>query len=241
MDISSLLVSFGPFALCAIALIVFVEIGLLFPFLPGDSLVFAAALLAAQLHVHWALITLIAALAALLGGEMGYYLGKRFGPRMFRPDARILNTQRLKDAGRFFERWGAMSIILGRFVPIIRTYLAPAAAVAKMRHSSFSLWNAISAVAWAGLFGIAGRLFGSIPWVAHNVEWIALGIVVVTVAPIIITALARRRRSTKSESAEPTESVTPAESVPRAESAETTESVPRAGSADPTESAEPKL
>lgn len=193
MDFNSLLVSLGPAALLAIGAIVFVENGLFFPFLPGDSLVFAAAILASQLHINWMIITLIAAVAAWAGGEVGYALGRRLGPRLFRPDARILNTKHLEEAESFFSRWGRPSLILGRFVPIVRTFIAPAAAAANMSHSSFAIWNAVSAVLWAGLFGVAGALFGSIPWVADNVEWISLGVVAITIVPIAIGALAKRR------------------------------------------------
>lgn len=195
MDITSILISLGPFALLAVGGIVFVENGLAFPFLPGDSLVFAAALLAGALHINWLIIALIAGVAAWAGGEVGYILGRKFGRRLFKPDAKALKTRHLEEAERFFAKWGRPSLVLGRFVPIVRTFIAPAAASAKMPRGTFSLWNAISAVAWAGLFGLAGALFGSIPWVAHNVELIALGIVVVTVAPVIVTALTRRRRA----------------------------------------------
>lgn len=195
MDFNSLLVSLGPAALIAVGAIVFVENGLLFPFLPGDSLVFAAAILAGALHINWMIITFIAALAAWAGGELGYELGRRLGPRLFKPDARILKTRHLDEAHAFFAKWGRPSLILGRFVPIVRTFIAPAAAAAHMPRSTFSLWNAASAVLWSGLFGVAGALFGSIPWVAHNVEWISLGIVAITVAPVVITALAKRRKT----------------------------------------------
>lgn len=193
MDFNSLLVSFGPAALIAIAVIVFVENGLFFPFLPGDSLVFAAAILAGQLHINWMIITLIAAVAAWAGGEVGYELGRRLGPRLFKPDARILKIKHLDEANAFFTRWGRPSLVLARFVPIVRTFIAPTAAAAHMPRSMFTLWNAVSAVLWAGLFGVAGALFGSIPWVANNVEWISLGIVAITVVPIAIGALAKRR------------------------------------------------
>ena len=194
MDITSILIALGPLALLAVGGIVFAENGLLFPFLPGDSLVLAAALLAGALHINWMIIALIAGIAAWAGGELGYILGRRFGPRLFKPDAKILKTHYLEEAERFFAKYGRPSLVLGRFVPIVRTFISPAAASAKMPRSNFSLWNAISAVIWAGLFGLAGALFGAIPWVAHNVELIALGIVVITVAPVIVTAVARRRR-----------------------------------------------
>ena len=195
MDFNSLLVSLGPRALLALGAIVFVENGLLFPFLPGDSLVFAAAILAGALHINWMIITLIAAVAAWAGGEVGYEVGRRLGPRLFKPDARILKTKHLDEAHAFFTKWGRPSLILGRFVPIVRTFIAPAAAAADMPRSSFSLWNAISAVLWAGLFGVAGALFGSVPWVADNVEPISLGVVAITVVPIVVTALAKRRKA----------------------------------------------
>lgn len=198
MDITSILISLGPLALVAVALIVFVENGLLFPFLPGDSLVFAAAIVAGAIHINWMLIAAIAAVAAWAGGEVGYAIGRRLGPRLFRDDARVLKTKHLDEAAQFFAKWGSLSLVLGRFVPIVRTFIAPAAASGHMPRPKFSTWNAVSAVFWAGLFGLGGALFGSIPWVADHVELIALGIVAITVLPIIITALARRRSGAKS-------------------------------------------
>ena len=195
MAFLSSLAHLGPFALAVVALLVVIENGLLFPFLPGDSLVFAAAVIAAAIHVNWIVVVGIAAVAALAGGELGFWLGRRFGRRLFRPDARVLKERYLDETERFFARWGSLALVLARFVPIVRTYVAPAAGMTTMRHRAFSLWNAVSAVLWAGLLGIAGALLGSIPWVADNIEWIMLGIIVVTVLPIVLTAVARRRRA----------------------------------------------
>ncbi|MBN9223851.1 MAG: hypothetical protein ABS63_00185 [Microbacterium sp. SCN 70-27] len=193
MNVIDTLSGFGTFALILIALIVVVENGLLFPFLPGDSLVFAGAVLAAALGVHWAVPAVIAAVAALVGGEIGFVVGRRFGPRLFRPDARVLKERYLADTGRFFLRWGSLAIVLARFVPIVRTYVAPAAGMSGMPHVRFSAWNAASAVIWAGVLGAAGYLLGSIPWVAANIEWMMLAIVVVTIAPIVVIVLVRYR------------------------------------------------
>ncbi|MGN6324548.1 DedA family protein [Pseudolysinimonas sp.] len=201
MSFTSLLVSIGPIALVAIGAMVFVENGLLFPFLPGDSLVFAAALIAAPLHVPWFAVIAIAAVAAVLGAELGFAIGRRFGRRLFRPDARLFKTRYLEEADRFFARWGRGAIVLARFVPIVRTYISPAIGASTVPHGLFSVWNAVGAVVWAALLGAAGYFLGSIPWVAGNVEWITLGIVVVSVAPILITALVRRARSRAAVSA----------------------------------------
>ncbi len=184
----------GLFALVVVAVIVFVENGLLFPFLPGDSLVFAAAVLAAAIGVNWVLVAAITALAAVAGGELGFLLGRRYGRRLFRPDARVLKEKYLEDTERFFARWGSLALVLARFVPIVRTYVAPAAGMTTMRHTSFSLWNAISAVLWAAVLGGAGALLGSIPWVANNIEWIMIGIILLTIVPIVVTVLSKRNR-----------------------------------------------
>ncbi len=194
MDIVGTLASLGPVALLIVFAIVFVENGLLFPFLPGDSLVFAAAVLAGALNVPWPLVVVIAAVAAITGGEVGFVIGRRRGRRLFRADARVFKSEYLAETEAFFARYGEAALVLARFVPIVRTYVAPAAGISTMRHLSFSVWNFVSGIVWAGLLGVAGYLLGSIPWVASNIEWIMIGIIVVTIAPIVIGGLAKRRR-----------------------------------------------
>lgn len=201
MDVIGTLAGFGPIALLVVFAIVFIENGLLFPFLPGDSLVFAAAILAGALHVPWPLVVLITAIAAIAGGEVGFILGRRYGRRLFRPGARAFKPEYLAQTEAFFEKWGRGALVLARFVPIVRTYIAPAAGASTMRHPVFSIWNAASGIIWAAVLGIAGYLLGSIPWVASNIEWIMLGIIAVTVAPVVITALAKRRAAGTSGSA----------------------------------------
>jgi membrane-associated protein len=193
MNFVTSLAALGPVALVLVAAIVVVENGLLFPFLPGDSLLFAAALIAPMLHVPWWMIVAVAAVAAFAGAELGFWIGRRFGRRLFREDARVFKLRYLEETETFFDRWGRFAIVLARFVPIVRTFVPPAAGISHMPHGRFSVWNAISAVLWAGVLGVAGALLGTIPWVATNIDWIMVGIVVVTVLPVGITALKRRR------------------------------------------------
>jgi membrane-associated protein len=195
VSLTHLLVSIGPIALVVIAAMVFIENGLLFPFLPGDSLVFAAALIATPLHVPWAVIVGLAAAAAIGGAEVGFLIGRRYGRRLFRPDARLFKLRYLEEADRFFARWGRGAIVLARFVPIVRTYISPAIGASTVAHRTFSVWNAIAGVVWAVLLGTVGFFLGRVPWVAANIEWMALGIVVVSVAPVVVTALVRRARA----------------------------------------------
>jgi len=200
VNLTGILISIGPIALVAIGAMVFVENGLLFPFLPGDSLIFAAALIAAPLHVPWAVIVLLAAGSAVLGAEVGFLIGRRYGRRLFKPNARLFKTRYLDEADQFFARWGRGAILMARFVPIVRTYISPATGASTLAHRTFSLWNAIGGIAWAALLGTAGYFLGRIPWVAGNIEWIALGIVAVSVLPVVITALARKSRARASAS-----------------------------------------
>lgn len=201
MNIVTSLAALGPIALVLIAAMVFVENGLLFPFLPGDSLIFAAALMAPLLHVPWYVIAGVAAAGAVAGAETGFVIGRRFGRRLFTPDARVFKTRYLDETETFFARWGRFAIVLARFVPIVRTYISPAAGASSMSHRLFSFWNALSAIVWAAVLGVAGSLLGSIPWVASNIDWIMVGIVVVTVAPVGIAALNKRRATRRSADA----------------------------------------
>lgn len=194
MNLTDLLASIGPTALLVVGVMVFIENGLLFPFLPGDSLVFAAALIAARIHVVWWGVVVLAAICAIGGAEVGFVIGRRFGRRLFRPDARLFKTRYLDEADRFFARYGRGAIVIARFAPIVRTYISPAVGASTVPHREFSVWNSIGGVVWAAVLGVAGYFLGEIPWVAANVEWIALGIVVVSVVPVLATALARRRR-----------------------------------------------
>jgi membrane-associated protein len=194
LDPAAILSSFGPFALLGIALLVFIESGVLFPFLPGDSLLLTAAILSPQLGLQWWVIAIVGSLAAIAGDSVGYLLGSRFGRRLFKPGARILKPSRLQEAERFFTRWGGAALVLGRFVPVVRTYVPLAAGTARFPYRRFLVWNVTGAVSWATSMTLAGVLLGRIPVVADNIDLLTVLIVVVSVAPIVVHALVRRRR-----------------------------------------------
>jgi membrane-associated protein len=184
----------GPYALVVVLVMVFIENGLLFPFLPGDSLVFAAAILIANLGVPiWLLIILVAA-TATAGGHSGYAIGQRLGPRLFKDDARIFKTKYRDQATDFFAKYGAGAVVLGRFVPVVRTFMPPIVGSSSMRLRTFAIWNAVGALAWSALLCLAGFWLGKIPFVANNIEVIAVGLVVISLVPILVSALVKRRR-----------------------------------------------
>ncbi|MGO4691206.1 VTT domain-containing protein [Glaciibacter sp. 2TAF33] len=196
LDPSALLTGAGPWVLALILAFIFIETGLLFPFLPGDSLLFTAALLSGALALPLPVLIVTASIAAVAGDQVGYLIGKRFGRRLFRPDARILKTIYLDRADSFFQRYGARALVLARFVPIVRTFVPPIVGMSHLPYRKFLLWNVIGGVSWVVVCVLAGFWLGRIPVVANNVDLIALVIVVVSLIPVWIeTIRARRKRS----------------------------------------------
>ena len=195
---------YGAWIYAALFLIIFAETGfVLTPFLPGDSLLFAAGALAGTgvLDV-WLLLGLLAA-AAILGDGVNYSIGRYVGPRIFNSDsregfwARALNREHLTRAHDFFERYGGNAIVLGRFAPIIRTFVPFVAGADSMTYSRFVLYNIFGGMLWVGICVGAGYAFGNVPVVKNNFSIVALGIVFVSLIPMAIELLreirARRR------------------------------------------------
>lgn len=149
MDATTLLQNFGGWALGGIALIIFIESGVLFPFLPGDSMLVTAAILRDQLGLNVPILVGVAIVAAFLGDQVGFWLGHRFGRKLFKPDAKILITEHLEQAEAFFLKYGPLALVLGRFIPIVRTYI-PVAAVPR-RCRTRSSWDGTSRVQCCGL------------------------------------------------------------------------------------------
>jgi membrane-associated protein len=181
--------------------IIFAETGFVVtPFLPGDSLLFAVGALAAGTGAlnPWLSIALLFA-AAFLGNAVNYSIGRRIGPRIFNSTDRsgwlhrALNRDHLTRAHAFFEQYGGSAVVLGRFVPIVRTFVPFVAGAAQMKPASFVVYNIIGAAAWVTLCVGAGILFGNIPVVKNNFSLVTLGIVAISMIPVAIGLLRSRR------------------------------------------------
>ncbi|MDO5031572.1 DedA family protein [Corynebacterium sp.] len=186
MDAGTLLASFGPWVLVGTAVVVFIESGVLFPFLPGDSLLVSAAMLHDDLRVSvWALLA-VGVMAAVVGDQVGYGIGHRYGRGLFSKDARLLKLEHLTAAEEFFRAHGPVALVLGRFVPIVRTFIPVAAGTAQMRYKDFVGWNVSGAVLWVLSMTMVGVFLGNIPGIAHSIDKIMVLVVFVSVLPIAV-------------------------------------------------------
>nr|WP_120491686.1 VTT domain-containing protein [Corynebacterium lactis] len=207
----ALLQGFGPWVLAGLGIIVFIESGVLFPFLPGDSLLVTAAVLRSELDIQVWQILAVGIVAAFLGDQVGYFLGHTLGRRLFKDDAKVLRTDRLEAAEAFFAKWGPLSLVLGRFVPIVRTYIPLAAGTANMPYRKFIGWNVTGAVAWVLSMVAVGVLLGNIPGITSSIDKIMLLIIFISVLPIIISGLNARRKSNKAKKEQRLEKLPPLE------------------------------
>ena len=189
MDPMHLLSGSGPFGnaiLPVMALIVFIESGLLFPFLPGDSLLFTAGLLANQADPFaplW-LVLVVAPIAAFLGDQVGFFLGHKFHPYIEnRPDGKIFKREYVRQTEDYFDKHGPITVILCRFVPIVRTYAPLVAGMAGMHYRTFVIYNALGALLWGSGVVALGAILGEIEFVRNNIEAIFLVIVFCSVVP----------------------------------------------------------
>jgi membrane-associated protein len=193
---------YGSWVYGFLFVIVFAETGIVVtPFLPGDSLLFATGAIAATGALNAPIAAGLLILAAFAGDSVNYAIGRRVGPRIFTATDRsglvhrLLNRQHLEQAHAFFERYGGKAVVLGRFVPIVRTFVPFVAGAAQMTYATFVLYNFTGAVAWVGLCLGAGLLFGNIPVVKQNFSLITIGIVFVSVLPMVVEFIRQRRKS----------------------------------------------
>jgi membrane-associated protein len=195
-----LVATYGSWVYGILFAIVFAETGFVVtPFLPGDSLLFATGALCATNALQAPVALALLVTAAFTGNAVNYAVGRAIGPRVFNAtdrsalSHRLLNQQHLERAHAFFEQYGGKAVILGRFVPIVRTFVPFVAGAAQMRPASFGLYNAIGAGAWVCICLGAGYLFGNVPIVKNNFSLVTIGIVIVSVLPVLVEYVRQRR------------------------------------------------
>jgi membrane-associated protein len=208
----AIITSFGAFAMIGVMIIVFIETGLLVGFfLPGDSLLFVTGLMVATGAIQiplggltftvpiWLACGLIS-LAAWLGDQTGYLIGRRVGPAIFnKPESKLFSHENVARTNAFFERYGARAIILAHFVPVMRTFVPVAAGIGEMPYRKFLRYNFIGVIGWASGVTLLGFFLGKIPFVAAHVEYFTIGFVIVSTIPIALEVLKARREHKRDE------------------------------------------
>lgn len=186
---------FGGWSYALLFVVIFCETGLVVtPFLPGDSLLFAAGTFAAAGAFDVVLLAFVLILAAVLGDTVNYWVGRSVGTSYFEKNAVFrIRKEHLEKTRRFYERHGGKTIILARFVPIVRTFAPFVAGVGKMEYGTFITYNVVGGIVWVSLFVFLGYFFGNIPVVRENFEIVILGIVVVSILPGLVEWLRHRR------------------------------------------------
>jgi membrane-associated protein len=195
--LSSLIQTYGLWTYLILFVIIFLETGLVVtPFLPGDSLLFAAGTFAAAkaLNVLWLFILLSA--AAILGDTVNYWIGHFFGPKVFHQErSRFFKKEYLERTHRFYEKYGAETIIIARFVPIIRTFAPFVAGIGRMSYWKFISYNVIGGIGWVALFVFGGYFFGNIPFVKRNFGLVIIAIIIISIIPAAVEFCRHRRAS----------------------------------------------
>ncbi|MGH7384194.1 MAG: DedA family protein [Candidatus Rokuibacteriota bacterium] len=195
--LSEIIQQYGVWTYLILFLIVFCETGLVVtPFLPGDSLLFAVGTFAALGALDLGLVMALLALAAILGDSANYAVGARVGPRVFRRDeVRFLNRRHLERTHEFYERYGAKTIVIARFVPIVRTFAPFVAGIGRMHYGQFLFYNVAGALLWVVTLVLGGYLFGNIPVVRGNFSLVIFAIIILSILPAVIEVWRQRRHA----------------------------------------------
>ena len=187
-SLANIISLFGPFTYIILFLIIFAETGLVVtPFLPGDSLIFAVGTLAGGGYLNILIVYVTLLIAAILGDTVNYWIGHHFGARAFAKEkSRIFKKEYLEKTTEFYKKHGGKTIILARFVPIVRTFAPFVAGVGKMHYGTFLLYNIAGGFIWVTSLTFAGYFLGQMPFVRDNFEFVIIGIVIVSLFPMLI-------------------------------------------------------
>lgn len=193
-----LVTNYGFATYAILFLIIFCETGLVvMPFLPGDSLIFAAGTLAANTNNNFSIQILFISLfiASVLGNKVNYLVGRMIGPKVFHSqNSRFLNKKHLHEAHAFYEKHGGKTIIFARFIPIIRTFVPFIAGIASMPIRSFTFYNSLSGLIWIGSILSAGYFFGTLPWISNNFSLVLYSIIAISLIPPVATFIYQKRK-----------------------------------------------
>jgi membrane-associated protein len=192
--LATLVAEYGGFIYVILFAIIFSETGFVVtPFLPGDSLLFVAGALAALggMDIVWLNLTLVT--AAVLGNTVNYGIGRYLGPKVFQwEQSRFFNRRALEKTHAFYELHGGKTLVISRFLPIFRTFAPFVAGIGGMGYTRFTLFNVAGALLWVVSLTVAGYWFGNLPWIQKNLTWVILGIIAISLLPLVIAALRRQ-------------------------------------------------
>jgi membrane-associated protein len=196
LDFDWLFQNYGTTVYFILFMVIFIETGLVaMPFLPGDSLLFMAGLFAKQGYLDLSFLILLLFIAAVLGDNINYLVGKKIGLRIFQfkiKGRNLVKQEYLEKTHEFYEKYGPKTIIMARFVPIVRTFAPFAAGVAEMKYRKFLSFDILGGAIWISSLTLAGYFLGEIPWVKNNIEKVAIGIILISILPILVEVLKSR-------------------------------------------------
>ncbi len=196
--LNEIIVQYGALTYGILFLVIFAETGLVFtPFLPGDSLLFAAGTFAAigSFNVH--ILFLLLSAAAIIGDSVNYWVGQYIGLKLFEKKSRFLKKEYLERTHKFYEKHGGKTIILARFIPIVRTFAPFVAGIGAMTYSKFIAYNIIGAIIWCAIFIYGGYFFGNLSFVKNNFSFVILAIIFISILPMLIEYIRHRSSKTK--------------------------------------------
>jgi len=196
--LNEIIQTYGTWTYLLLFMVIFVETGLvIMPFLPGDSLLFAAGAFAAQGSLNVVVLFVLLSFAAILGDTVNYWIGHYIGPKAFSGNVRFLKKEHLDRTHAFYEKHGGKTIILARFIPIIRTFAPFVAGIGEMTYSHFIVYNVVGGVMWVALFTFGGYFFGNLPFVKDNFFIVIITIIVISVLPAVVEVVRDRIKGTQ--------------------------------------------